>query len=124
MDEIPAMSTISLPMVISWRTNSPMLTKMRNSRSGAQKTDFLKFDCQPIPDIAVKWGIYCGNDFHWHTVPAQIILTPVKRDCWNTVTNQVLNSGQPQQSRQPGLQHLRSDQIQEPRPAKIPRPDL
>ncbi|HWD17882.1 MAG TPA: CARDB domain-containing protein [Verrucomicrobiae bacterium] len=89
MQEIPAMSTIDLPMVISWRSNSPTLMKMSQAPHGPGKTDFLKFDCQPLPNISVKWGIYCGNDFHWHTIPQELIMTPVEHDCFDSLKKKI-----------------------------------
>ncbi len=86
MDEIPAMSSIVIPVLISWRTNATQpdfVTKYearhRTHSPKLRQNGISK--CKPLPNISLQWSYLCGPDQHWHLVDADIVMTAVTPDC-------------------------------------------
>ncbi|MGA2660493.1 MAG: CARDB domain-containing protein, partial [Verrucomicrobiota bacterium] len=71
IDTVPAMSTITIPVIIRARTNSPALLARKGIRpldSGTTITG-----CPSLPQMTLKWGFVCGDDFNWHAVNAEVV---------------------------------------------------
>ena len=90
LDSIPAMSSISVPVVVRLRPNvfTPAIAKSPfakisaqgpTPKAGSNPTTFT--GCRTQPKIGIKWGYVCGSDFHWHLMDADIIAIPVSHDC-------------------------------------------
>ncbi len=78
IDTIPAMSTITIPIIIRANTNA----------SGLQAKGF-STDCPSIPKVNLKWGFICGKDMNWHAVEAELVPVDVDQDCADLIKDKL-----------------------------------
>ena len=81
VDKIPAMSSISLPVVIRLRTNAVAQASQRLAAVIKPYGATTITGCKTLPKLHVKWGYYCGPDFNWHALETEIIAVPVEHKC-------------------------------------------
>lgn len=83
IDTLPAKTTMTIPLKVKAKPGVQFagLPGTRQSASGKKS----QFDCEPLPEIKVKWSFVCGPDRRWHANPIEVVPVPVKHDCWKEI---------------------------------------
>ena len=84
IDEIPANTTITLPVLISWKTNAnnPNFVQKSYARQKANaphKND--QASCAAGSQISVGWSYICGPDRHYHVTPTSVYDWAISEAC-------------------------------------------
>ncbi|PWU11941.1 MAG: hypothetical protein C5B50_22285 [Verrucomicrobia bacterium] len=88
IDMVPAMSSVTVPVIIRIRSNSPALLALKPGQHAKDGGTTIT-GCPSLPKMTLKWGYICGNDFNWHAVDTEVVPVPVTTSCADAIKDRL-----------------------------------